>query len=164
MRFDKLMMQLQMNWLDINNLRHDVLASRDGGRVTIEFSERFPIENPLAHANQVADGLAAICHFRRLGAHWTWLSREQADVVLTTCLHEDLVLHKSCMTRAQAQKLVGRILPWFDDETVFLSNVGRDIKLHKHDDWHPLTDSHFDSGLVLVSRRLAGIIWFEDQK
>src|SRR5690349_4576423 len=132
-------------WLDIHNLRFDIFASRTHGRITVEFSDRFPIEDPIAHASQVADGLAHLFNFRALGAHWTKLSRGDAIQVLITCLHHDLALHRSVTQAAEAQKLMERILGLFPAETVFLSNVGSDIRLDNHLLWQPLTNSPYNA-------------------
>ncbi len=153
-----------IDWRELNILRHEILAQRERGRASVEFSDRFPNELVVDHVNQIADTMAAVCQVRGLGLHWSRLPAEQAAEVLTMCLHEDLIYHNACMSRARAGALAVRVMGLFDSETIYLSNFRPEIDRHHAEQWPSLTDADRDGGLILVSRSLVGAVWVEDHE
>ena len=112
---------------------------------------------------QEADAIAAAAGFRPLGTCWIPLAAEQALDHLTHCIHGHLAYSSvELVPRPSAEELARMFCAFFPHErNYYFTNqeaVGHDASA-----WTPLSDSTFDSGVVIIAQDLAGILWFEDE-
>jgi hypothetical protein len=150
--------------LELHYLRREVMASRDSGRVIIEFSDGVPVTTP-TEARQQADGMIAMVNLPLLGPHWFEADRERAGAIITAVLHLDLETLKPRVPQRMANELTERILAQFKGQVMYLTNVRphSDISKSPH---HWASGSNLvelDAGVVIVSSDLVGLMWVEDR-
>jgi hypothetical protein len=142
----------------LDELRRDVVEHRSGGRVRVEFRR---VASPMTSGHSVATAFAKALALKPPDA-WTELDASGALELATRVLHADLAYNMPTMPMDLAGALARRFLMCCGDDAVFLTN-GSLAFSPTHGAWSPLTEATFDTGVVAVSARRAGLLWVEDE-
>lgn len=148
----------------LHQLRREVLAARQTGRVVIEFADGAPITQ-VAQARQLADAMIALVNLPLLGPHWFEVDRLRAASILMAILHWDLETFQALVPERQAAELTGQIFGHFPDDAIFLTSVRphADTSLSPHK-WASGSElEELDAGVAIVSEKLVGLVWVEDR-
>ena len=148
----------------LHYLRREVMAARETGRVTIEFSDGEPVHD-VAEARQLADEMIALVNLPLLGPHWFATDRIRAAGILMAILHWDMETFSPRVPERQAAALTGKIFGHFPDSAIFLTNVRphADTSLSPHQ-WASGSElEELDAGVAIISEKLLGLVWVEDR-
>ena len=97
---------------------------------------------------------------------WVRVHRREALKVIVHCLTQDLAYGAKIMSIEQARELGEAFLSNFDEDARFLTNSRyfRDDFQGSAFSWEPISGgSAIDTGIVVESGGLAGILWVEDE-
>lgn len=96
---------------------------------------------------------------------WVRVNRREALKVIVHCLTEDLAYGAKVMSAKHARELGEAFLSNFDEDARFLTNSRyfRDDFRGSAFSWNPISGSAIDTGIVVESGGLAGILWVEDE-
>lgn len=91
--------------------------------------------------------------------------RDEALLLLTLILRQDLAYGAAIMASSEANELAGRFLAAFDDGHRFFTNGQfhlRALSPMKALSWASVTDATFGTGVLVVGRS-TGCLWVEDE-
>jgi len=89
----------------------------------------------------------------------TEITRSEALTVIVALLHRDMAYRVELMSVDEALQFGESFLGSFASDTTYFSNRPRVDAAS----WNPLTLSTFDSGVIALSKSVAGCIWVEDE-
>lgn len=138
----------------------DIICKRNAGRVRLMFASYH--EEPLPEI------------LRRFGLGDDqlpdpWLREvkcEEARQILVSLLTHDMAYRAEIMTLGEAESLVDHFLNAFPaQDAKFVTNLDKPKDPHRPLDVasSPMTKSTFDSGVVCLSKPVAGCLWVEDE-
>lgn len=96
---------------------------------------------------------------------WVSVNRTEALKVVVHCLTQDLAYGARLMSAQEARELGEAFLANFDEDARFLTNSPyfRDDFRGSAFSWKPISGSAVDTGIVVESGGLVGILWVEDE-
>jgi hypothetical protein len=153
--------------VSINEYRDRVRAARDCGVVHIEFRRRAEL-TAADDPRDVADALVRTLGLRPLGGAWREITRAAALASLRDVLERDRAYGAELMSAVDATSLADEFLDRFDATAQFYTNGTFPQQTEPHTDgwagsWDPITQATFDTGVVAVDERAAGLLWVEDE-
>lgn len=143
-------------------------AARTCGVLHVELRDRAALGAGL-DARAACDALAEALGFRKLGDEWEELRREEARLVIREILWHDLAYGSPIMEGAAATGFADEFLALFEPDARFFTNA-RFAEHHIFVDLYGFAmgspvigEATFETGVVAVDRRSAGIVWAEDE-
>ena len=109
----------------------------------------------------IADDLAGRAGLRALGDSWERLPPDEAARSLSIAIGSDLCTERDLVDAARSTELSTLFLSSFVPGATLLTN-GALARSRGICWWTPLTDGVFDTGVVVVDDRAAGLLWIED--
>ena len=111
---------------------------------------------------EVADRATSALGLGILGASWRELSRSDAHALLALGLREEMAYDTQLMTDEEARALADRFAALFPGDAQFFTNaLWTEGKIAG---WYEaVASSTFETGVVVVSRTRAGVLWFGDE-
>lgn len=89
------------------------------------------------------------------------IDRTQAREHIVSLFTADQAHSMPAMPPADAEFYADRFLSMFSDDPRLFTNSGR-FKTGRNE-WSPITEATFDSGVICLCDALVGMIWFEDE-
>ena len=144
----------------VRSLRHD-------GVVHLEIMDRNEL-GAVTDAGKAADALARAHGFKPLGRNWREFPRARAIAALKDVLHRDQAYSGEQMSEAEAAALAEEFVGRFEEGATFYTNATFPPRTDPPSpgwagSWDPLTEATFDTGIVAVDTRSAGLLWIEDE-
>jgi hypothetical protein len=136
-------------------IRREVIARRDCGRVYIEFRRIASTDS----AEAVAAAFVASLGLRAPSA-WKRLDSRRARDAASRVLCTDLAYSGSIMTVDVATALAIRFVDHCGEGAEFLTNG--EIALSTSGSWLPTTSATFDTGVIGIGHDRLGFLWVED--
>lgn len=154
-----------MDWL--TELRDRVTKARDCGVVHLEVRARNEPGEP-ADPRAEADDLVRSLGLRAIGESWRELTRDEARAALRDVLHRDQAYRGELMSESAAQAFADEFLVGFGPGARFYTNAVFPSEAERGlpgwaGSYDPITSATFDTGVLVVSAREAGLLWIEDE-
>ena len=125
---------------------------------------RAPHHSPQSKAPAaVADKYVASLAFNPIGGAWREISAAEALKILTSMLSVSMAYNISLLGSTLAKQVATRLISQFQsDSTHYLTNTQLQTQGNALS-WTPVTESTFDSAVVIYNREYIGIICIEDE-
>jgi hypothetical protein len=148
----------------ISSLREEIVSKRESGEVILEIKRLIPTgnsadENTINIVNSFVTGLG----YSEIGDRWRQINRETAQQILNFILNQNLAYAEQSMTITDAETIADKFLNFFNDNCQFFTNALFNDNYSRLAEWDSITESTFDTGVVIVSNEKIGILWVQDE-
>ena len=147
----------------IANFREEIISKRSG-EVLLEIKRLIPSDNIDAqNKTDIVNSFVMQLGYADIGDRWKQINRESAQKILNFILTKNLAYSEASMTITDAEKIVDRFMSVFQDNCQFFTNAIFSNNYSSLAEWDSITESTFDTGVVIVSNQRIGILWVQDE-
>ena len=149
---------------EIAELREQIISKRESGEVLLEIKKLIPSVN-LAGENimVIVDSFVRQLGFSGIGDRWKQINRKSAQKILIFILNKNLAYAEESIAINDAETIANRFMILFEDNCQFLTNAIFNNNYSRLTEWDSITESTFDTGVVIVSNERIGILWVQDE-
>ncbi|HAX75365.1 MAG TPA: hypothetical protein DCY88_05915 [Cyanobacteria bacterium UBA11372] len=149
---------------EIAELREQIISKRESREVLLEIKKLIPSVN-LAGENLMAivDSFVMQLGFSGIGDRWKQINRKSAQKILIFILNKNLAYAEESIAINDAETIANRFMILFEDNCQFLTNAIFNNNYSRLTEWDSITESTFDTGVVIVSNERIGILWVQDE-
>lgn len=153
------------NISQIAELREEVISKRDSGEVLLEIKKLVPDIAPETDENIITlvNSFVMELGLSGIGDRWKEISQEDAQKILIFALTKNLAYSEELMPLGDANKISDRLIKLFKNNRLFFTNATFQNSYSRLTEWNSITESTFDTGVVIVSNERIGIIWVQDE-
>ncbi len=161
------------NSQEIVELKTEVLAKRNQGEVLFEIKKIIPdnsTEHPTTRSiepsNEVIELIDSFVNqqgYHNLGERWREISQEEAEKIINFIMTKDLAYSVEIMSSQEAQQLSSKVLTLFTGDCKYFTNASFVNNFSGMSEWNSITESTFDTGVIIVSGDRIGMLWVQDE-
>ncbi|GAB1539852.1 hypothetical protein NUACC21_25200 [Scytonema sp. NUACC21] len=157
---------------NIEELKTEIVSKRNQGEVLFEITKIIPKPSAASRSIQPSedeDIAAVIDSFIRqqgcynIGDRWREISKEEAEQILKFIMIKDLAYSVELMTPQEAQQISSKLLSIFTGNCKFFTNASFVDNYSGMSEWDSITESTFDTGVIIVSPDRIGMLWVKDE-
>ncbi|ARV61590.1 hypothetical protein BZZ01_25855 [Nostocales cyanobacterium HT-58-2] len=153
------------NSSELTKLRAEIVSKRSFGEVLFDIKKIIPeasVENS-ENLSAIINSFVTQLGYSSLGDRWKEIKREEAQQILVFILTKDLAYSTKLMTLEEAKEIDAKLFSFFQSDCKFFTNAVFVSNYSAMSAWDSLTKATFDTGVVILSDRLIGIVWVQDE-
>ncbi|GAA6619377.1 hypothetical protein [Scytonema sp. NUACC26] len=162
------------NSQEITQLKTEVITKRNQGEVVFEIkkivrdnlSERSVTSGSLEPSYEVLeliDSFVTQQGYHNLGDRWREISREEAEKIINFIMTKDLAYSAELMSPEEAQQISSKVSTLFAGDCKYFTNASFVNNFSGMSEWNSITESTFDTGVIVVSGDRIGMLWVQDE-
>lgn len=160
---------------EIAALHKEVLSLIQCGTIKLEFRRILPILPCVLERENLIGLLDAFTrNWGGVGIENSWklINQEMAIEIVDSILAQDLAYNSERMNVEDALKITGLFFKLFPNPLYFATNgtLGqnhakrkKDINIITSSSWTPVTSATFDTGVIIITADLVGMLWMLDE-
>lgn len=159
--------------MTLSDLISDIQTKRRCGRVSIQILDRSyskDWEEELFEKIK-KDFLSQEMSLEDFKKNLDKVTRNIASQIIISLLHKDMAYEAKIMKMSEAKEFANHFFSFFDKDALYYSNSDWNKNKYSKDEkfkfglgaYNPLTDSTFDSGVIICDSKKIGIAWFQDE-
>ncbi|HEY9800955.1 MAG TPA: hypothetical protein V6D25_11400 [Leptolyngbyaceae cyanobacterium] len=149
----------------LQEFRAEVEAKRNIGNVLLEIKQISSEINldKTENLQEILDLFVSQMGCVGLGDRWKEIPQAAAKKILAFVLTKDLAYSSKIMPIEEAEKFSTKMLKFFPSPCKFFTNAVFTNNYSALTAWDSLTEATFDTGIVIVSPTMMGMLWFKDE-
>ncbi|MFB2975403.1 hypothetical protein [Microseira sp. BLCC-F43] len=152
------------NISEIAELREEIISKRESGEVMLEIKRLITISNfDRENIMALVDSFVRQLGFSGIGERWKQINRESAQKIFNFSLAKNLAYSEESIAITDAETIADRFMSLFKDNCQFFTNAIFNNNYSRLAEWDSITESTFDTGVVIVSNERIGILWVQDE-
>ncbi|KAF3886106.1 MULTISPECIES: hypothetical protein [Nostocales] len=162
------------NSQEIAQLKSEVITKRNQGEVVFEIkkitsnnsNERSATSRSLETSREVLELIDAFVNqqgYHNLGERWKEISQEEAEQIISFIMTKDLAYSVELMSAREAQQISAKVLTLFTGDCKYFTNASFVNNFSGMSEWDSITESTFDTGVIIVSGDRIGMLWVQDE-
>jgi hypothetical protein len=154
-----------LNSSDIQEFKKKIVSKRNIGSVVFEIKQISPEINPKKpqDCQEALDLFVSQIGYVGLGIHWKEVDQEAAQKILERVLTKDLAYSAKIMSIEDAEEISTKIFNFFQNQYKFFTNAVFTHNYSALSAWDSLTEATFDTGIIIVSTTMIGMLWVKDE-
>ncbi|MBD2438830.1 hypothetical protein [Nostoc sp. FACHB-110] len=150
---------------EIQEFKAEILSKRSRGNILFEIKQiisDMTLEE-FEGLTELLDLFVSQIGYVGLGTHWKEIHQAAAQKISAFVLTKDLAYSSKIMTIEEAEEITTKMFNFFQNSCKFFTNAVFVNNYSALSAWDSLTDATFDTGIIIVSARLIGILWVKDE-
>ncbi|BCL38191.1 hypothetical protein [Nostoc sp. MS1] len=149
----------------IQKFRNEIISKRSIGNIVFELKQISPEINidKSEDLQAILDLFVTQLGYVGLGVHWKEINQNAAEKILERILTKDLAYSAKIMSTGKAEEISTKMLNFFQNPCKFFTNAVFTDNYSAMSAWDSLTESTFDTGVIIVSTKMIGILWVKDE-
>jgi hypothetical protein len=154
-----------LNSSEIQELKTEIAAKRNIGSVLFEIKQISPEMNLEKSEDwqEVLDLFVSQIGYVSLGIHWKEIDKEASQKILERVFTKDLAYSAKIMPIEEAEEISTKIFNFFQNQSKFFTNAVFTNNYSALSAWDSLTEATFDTGIIIVSTTMIGMLWVKDE-
>jgi hypothetical protein len=159
---------------EIAQLKTEVITKRNQGEVIFEIKKILPDNSnersvtsrslePSHEILELIDSFVSQQGYHNLGDRWKEISREEAEKIINFIMTKDLAYSVDLMSPEEAQQISSKVSTLFTGDCKYFTNASFVNNFSGMSEWNSITESTFDTGVIIVSGERIGMIWVQDE-
>ncbi|BAY34772.1 hypothetical protein NIES2107_66790 [Nostoc carneum NIES-2107] len=149
----------------IQELKAEILSKRSLGNILFEIKQiNSDITlNKADELTEILDLFVTQMGYVGIGDRWQEIHQDAAQKIVVFVLKKDLAYSAKIMPTEEAEKISTKILNLFANPCRFFTNAVFVNDYSALSAWDSLTNSTFDTGILVVNSTMMGMLWVKDE-
>lgn len=150
---------------EIQDFKSEIVSKRSMGNVLLEI-QQISSEINLAQTEElqeILDLFVSQMGCVGLGDNWKEIPQDAAKKILERVLTKDLAYSSEIMAIEEAESFSDKMFNFFQNSCKFFTNAVFTDNYSALSAWDSLTEATFDTGIIIVSPTMIGMLWVKDE-
>ncbi|MUH00885.1 hypothetical protein F7734_54920 [Scytonema sp. UIC 10036] len=159
---------------EIAEVKTEAITKRSHGEVVFEIKKIIPANltessatsrsiEPPNEVLELLDSFVEQQGYHNLGERWREISRAEAEKIINFIMTKDLAYSVELMSSEEAQQISSKLLTLFAGNCKYFTNALFVNNFSGMSEWNSITESTFDTGVMIVSGDRIGMLWVQDE-